>query len=173
MENVALTTSQLNQLVNNDPCLKPFYYDTLACDEMPKRPSKNKPQAYIVNTDRKGQPGQHWIALWTHHNVCEIMDSYALPLDHYEALPLKHWVETHWKYSVTNGRSLQAVPTQSCGHYCFIYLQEKARGRSLQDFLNMFSKHDYIANDHKVGMMLKQAIEKITVTRSREDQGCQ
>ena len=60
----------------------------------------------------------------------------------------------------------KAVPTQSCGHYCFIYLQGKARGRSLQDFLNMFSQHDYIANDHKVGVMLKQAIE-------REDQGCQ
>ena len=166
-------TSQLNQLVENDPRLKPFYYGTLACDEMPNRPPKNKPQAYIVNTDRKAQPAQLWIALWTHKNVCEIMDSYALPLDHYDALPLKNWVETHWKYSVTNGRSLQAVPTQSCGHYCFIYLQGKARGRSLQDFFNMFCDHDYIANDHKVGAMLKQAIEKITVTRSRHDQGCQ
>ena len=47
-------------------------------------------------------------------------------------------------------------------NYCFVYLREKARGRSLQDFLTMFSPHDYVANDHRVGQMLKQVIQKET-----------
>ena len=42
MESVALTTSQLNELVENDPRLKLMYYGTLACDEMPKRPEKKQ-----------------------------------------------------------------------------------------------------------------------------------
>ena len=95
MEAVALSTSQLNQLVQADPPLRFLFYGTLACDEMPKRPPKSKPQAYIVNTDRKGKPGQHWLALWTEGSVCEIMDSFALPLEHYQATLLERWIRTH------------------------------------------------------------------------------
>ena len=86
------------------------------------------------------------------------MDSYVLPLESYEVQPLIGWIEKYWKYVVMNGKSLQAVQDQSCGHYSLIYLKGKARGRSLQDFLNLFSKHDYTENDHKVGQMLKTLI---------------
>ena len=87
------------------------------------------------------------------------MDSFALPLEHYQATPLERWIRTHWTHLVTNGQSLQAIPSQSCGHYCFMYLRDKARGRSLQDFLTMFFPHDYVANNHRVGQMLKRVIQ--------------
>ena len=86
------------------------------------------------------------------------MDSYALSLESYEVQPLIDWIEKYWKYVVTNGKSLQAVQDHGCEHYALIYLKEKARGPSLQDFLNLFSKHDYVENDHKVGQMLKTLI---------------
>ena len=63
MEGVALSTSQLNQLAQADPPLRPLFYGTLACDQLPKRPPKRTPQAYIVNTDRQEGPGQHLLAL--------------------------------------------------------------------------------------------------------------
>ena len=34
--------------------------------------NQDGPTAYIVNTDPRDQPGKHWIALWTHDNVCEL-----------------------------------------------------------------------------------------------------
>ena len=173
MGSVALSTSQLNQLMQADPALRPRFYGTLACDELPKRPKKRTPQAYIVNTDRQGEPGQHWLALWTEGTVCELMDSFALPLEHYQATPLERWIRTHWTHLVTNGQSLQAIPSQSCGHYCLLYLRDKARGRSLQDFLNLFSPHDYVANDHRVGQMLKRIIQKETCQAAPGDQRCQ
>ena len=109
----------------------------MPCDRLPKRPNRS-PRSYIVNTDPHDQPGQHWLGLWTYNNVCEVMDSYALPLESYEEQPLIDWIEKYWKYVMTNGKSLQAVQDQSCGHYALIYLKEKARGRSLQDFLTYF-----------------------------------
>ena len=96
--------------------------------------------------------------MWTYNNVCEVMDSYALPLESYEVQPLIDWIEKYWTYVVTNGKSLQAVQDHSRGHYALIHLKERARGRFLQDFLNLFSKHDYVENDHKVGQMLKTLI---------------
>jgi len=64
----------------------------------------------------------------------------------------------HWKYVVTNGKSLQAVNSKSCGDYALLYLKAKARGRTLQEFLNDFSDDDYVSNDHKVGQRVKQLI---------------
>ena len=110
MEHVALTDQQLTYLAREDPKLKPKFYGVVPCDGLPKSPVKDmtRPKGYIVNTDPHDQPGQHWIALWTQGNVCEVMDSYALPLDFYhQAAPLKDWVMKHWKYVMSNGRSLQ------------------------------------------------------------------
>ena len=81
MEHVALNDVQLDYLARDDPQLKPVFYGTVACDRLLKSPRKNTPQGYIVNTDPHDQPGQHWLAVWTDHNVCEVLDSYALPLE--------------------------------------------------------------------------------------------
>ena len=162
MEFVALTDQQLTSLAKEDPCLKEIFYGTVPCDRSPKSPVKHKPRAYIVNTDPHDKPGQHWIALWTQNNVCEVMDSYGLPLDRYpQAKPLKEWVTKHWKYVVTNGRSLQGLHSQACGHYALLYLKLKAQGGTLQDFLNYFSPYDRAKNDHEVGQILKQLIQSI------------
>ena len=41
----------------------------------------------------------------------------------------------------------------ACGHYALLYLKAKARGLSLQDFLEQFSSHDFVSNDHKIGLL--------------------
>lgn len=162
MEKVTLNNVQLDILAKSDPELKPYFYGTIACDELPSRPRRNRPQAYIVNTDPAHLPGRHWISLWTEcGNVCEVMDSYALPLDTYKTTqPLKDWLTHHWKYVVENGQSLQSPYSQSCGDYALFYLKAKARGHSMNEFLNRFSKHDYVDNDHQIGQMLKSFIVK-------------
>ena len=77
---MALNNVQLDYLARDDPELKPVFYGTVACDRLPKSPVKTQPQGYIVNTDPHDQPGQHWLAVWTDGNVCEVLDSYALPM---------------------------------------------------------------------------------------------
>ena len=52
---------------------------------------------------------------------------------------------------------LQGLHSYACGQYCLVYLKMKARGGSLQDFLALFSEHDYVKNDQKVGDMLEYA----------------
>ena len=176
MEKVALNNVQLDYLAREDEMLKPHFYGTVACDRLPKQPNRSS-CGYIVNTDPHNKPGKQWLGLWTYDNVCEVMDSYALPLQSYEAHPLNDWIVKHWTYVVTNGKSLQAVQDTSCGHYALIYLKERIRGCSLQDFLNMFSRYDYVENDHKVGQMLKKLIlDKVAwnkVCKSCYHQQCQ
>ena len=39
-----------------------------------------------------------------------------------------------------------------------VVLEAKARGRTSQEFLNDFSDHDYVSNDHQAGQRLQQLI---------------
>ena len=74
MEQVTLNNVQLDYLACDDTQLKLYFYGTVACDRLPKSPRKTKPQGYIVNTDPHDQPGQHWLAVWTDGNVCEVLE---------------------------------------------------------------------------------------------------
>ena len=122
---------------------------------------------YTVNTDPHDRPRRHWIALWTTpENVCEIFDSYALPLQVYETTqPLMDWINTLWKYVVRSSKSLQSLYSQSCGDHALMYLRHRARVEDMRKFFKLFSRHDYVANDHKVDQMLKRLIEKRSFTR--------
>ena len=90
-----------------------FFYGTVPCDRLPRTLPDEGPSAFIVNTDPHDEPGTHWIALWTRGNVCEILDSYALPLKAYfTAEPLQEWVDRHFKYLVSNGMSFALLVSQ-------------------------------------------------------------
>ena len=161
MEKVALNTVQLDLLAISQPSLKPYFYGTVLCDRLPSPPDKKGPVAYIVNTDREGQPGRHWLALWTCDDECEILDSYALPLDMYLTTePLQTWLDRHWKIVIQNTQSLQSLYSQSCGDYALFFLIDRSQGKSMNEFLKRFEKHDYVHNDQKVGQMLKALIER-------------
>ena len=80
MERVSLNNGQLDHLARSHPSLGPHFYGTVPCDRLPYKPDKCGPLGYIVNTEPQGQPGRHWIALWTQNNVCELMDSYEMYL---------------------------------------------------------------------------------------------
>ena len=65
MELVALSDRQLRALALSDPELKRVFQGVYPSDRLPERPPKTTRGAYIVNTDPAGEPGQHWLALWT------------------------------------------------------------------------------------------------------------
>ena len=161
MEFVWLTTNQLNALADSDPELRKYFVSALACDELPESPERVKPRAYIVNTHLADKPGEHWRAVWTEHDSCEILDSYGLDLTTYEFLtPFIVWLN-RWPYVRKNTRALQSVKTASCGNYAIIYLMCKARRKSMDEFFSMFSKKDYVGNDDKVGDMLEDIIQSL------------
>ena len=156
MESVALSDQQLDYLSKQDCVLNRRFEGVFPSDQIPSSPKKGI-HGFIVNTDPHDKPGKHWLEIWKDDNVCEIMDSYAMPLTYYSAKSLEKWTR-QWKYVVTNGRALQSIRSNSCGHYCLFYLKAKARGGTLQEFFNCFSEKDYVSNDHKVDQMLKRLI---------------
>lgn len=97
--------------------------------------------------------------MWTKNDTCELLDSYVLPLTTYEFLtPFIVWLNCS-PYVHQNTRALQSVKTASCGNYAIMYLLCKAQGESMDEFYSMFSEHDFVGNDDKVGNMLEDIIK--------------
>ena len=159
MELVALSDRQLRALALSDPELKRVFQGVYPSDRLPAHPPKTTRGAYIVNTDPAGEPGQHWLGLWTEEGVCEVMDSYGLPLTVYDAPGLHEWIAKHCKYVVRTDRTLQAYDSRACGHYAFAYLQDRVRRRTLLEFVESFRDGDYVWNDHRVGERVRAWIQ--------------
>mgnify|MGYP001792388432 CR=1 FL=1 len=161
MEHVAVTNLELEALADQFPSLTPYFVGVFAADTLPSSPVRSRPQAYIVNTDPKDQPGRHWIALWTEGDACEKMDSYGLPIQYYNSVPLERWLATHWHWMDTNRQSLQSLHSATCGHYALKYCVDKSQGKTLRDFLNQFTSYDYVTNDARIARWMKQRMLKL------------
>ena len=46
-----------------------------------------------------------------------------------------------------------------------MYLMLKSRGETLTQFLNRFSRHDYVQNDHRVSQWLKRQIQSLKMKK--------
>ena len=156
MDFYTTSTWELETLANQEPTLNLIFGGVRAADQLPDHPVPSAPRGYIVNTDSHDQPGQHWIALWTQNDGCQIMDSYALPLETYQSKHLIQWINKHWSVMERNNQSLQAINSATCGHYALKFLVERSQGRSFRQFLDQFKLHDYVYNDTLVARWLQK-----------------
>ena len=144
MEFVALSDTVLNHLARQDPDLNKVFRGVFPADKLPTVPrTRVLSDAYIVNTDPEGQPGEHWLAIWTRNRVCEVFDSYGLPLSTYKNPQLQAWFK-QWK--------------------------AKARNESFQDFLAQWNSQNLVLNDRRAGEKIQRLIK---TQLSRKELSCQ
>ena len=82
-------------MAKDDTALRRYFQGVFAADRLPTPPQINSQanRPFIVNTDPAGEPGQHWLAMLTKSNCCEIFDGYGPPLTVYKNPDLHEW----WK----------------------------------------------------------------------------
>ena len=157
MEFVPLSDTVLKILCKDDSYLGSVFQGVFPEDKLPTVRKHHLRAGYIVNTDPTGEPGQHWLGIWTEGGECDVFDSYGFNLEHYHIPDIMKWLET-WHPVWRSTKTLQAFNSTACGHYTLAFLRARARGQSLEDFLNTFSSHDLVKNDRKVGREAKKEI---------------
>ena len=84
-----------------------------ARDMLPKK-RPWRVQAYIVNTHRSDQPGEHWVAIFFRENWAYYFDSYGQPPPDADIL---QFIEQNTRSYTYNKRCLQSVEMPVCGMY--------------------------------------------------------
>ena len=56
--------------------------------------------------------------------------------------------------------TIQAMDSQTCGHYALMFLKAKAGGSSFQEFLAQWNSNNLVLNDQHVSQSLKRIIKE-------------
>ena len=101
-------------------------------------PHKEYPGAYIVNTDRSGEPGQHWVAFYCETpGILEAFDSFGKNPGDYSKY-IKEWMSDD--FLVISSCVLQSEDSTLCGNYCLYFLLLRCHGFSYDDLLSIFCR---------------------------------
>ena len=94
----------------------------------------------IINLDDLEGVGTHWVCCWFTGKKFEYFDSFGFP-------PPLEWEENirKWfpkiKTFLRNEWQIQAADSVRCGYYCLMFLNERNKGKSYEEFLRMFSRN--------------------------------
>lgn len=89
------------------------------------------PYCLVVNTDKEGQPGTHWVAIYVNNNKeAEYFDSFGKPPNDEIAKFLNQFELVH-----INKNKIQSNYDTSCGPHVIYYLIQKCRGNSLNTII--------------------------------------
>ena len=127
---------EIDQEFENFKCFKGTY----SKNNLPVKIFKERPLAFIINTARVGEPGEHWIALFINqNNIAEYFDSFGFePI----CCRIKKLCELNKIDTIIiNKNPLQNIFAMSCGKYCILFLKMRCNNHSIEEFLNIFSEN--------------------------------
>ena len=130
IKNVILPNKPLSNFELEDAVKKlkiPFFRGVFLLDTLPKKP--NKKECGIVNFDKSGGPGTHWVAWYKNGKTKIYFDSYGvqppIKVINYLGKPIHY-----------NTDQVQAMGEVFCGHLCLYILKELSMGHEFQSVLN-------------------------------------
>ena len=147
IKNVILPNKPLNNFELEDTVNKlkiPYFRGVFLLDILPKKLSKK--ECGIVNFDKSGGPGTHWVAWYKNGKNKIYFDSYGVqpPIEviNYLGKPIRY-----------NTDQVQPVGQVFCGHLCLYVLKELSMGYKFQNILNKFFWYIKIMPVDKFGRM--------------------
>ena len=107
---------------------KHIFHDVYPVDKLPEW----QPGAYVINTDKHNEPGEHWLAVY---NKEFFNSSGEPPVDDY----LHTFLGDNYEF---NTMALQNPLSNACGFYCCYYILKRARDISAEAILQTLKQSD-------------------------------
>ena len=106
-------------------------------------PKKIKDGAYVINLDEYADVGTHWIALFCKRNEIVYFNNFGV-----EHVPeeIKKFIGN--KNTKANIFRVQTCHSVMCGYFCIGFIDFMLAGKTLTDYTNLFSPHDFKKNDN-------------------------
>ena len=105
-------------------------------------PDKIIDRAYVVNLDEYSDIGTHWIALFENNKTVTYFDSFGIE---HISKEIKKFI--HNKNIIAHIFRIQAYDSVMCGFFCIGFIDYVFMGKSLTDYTNLFSPHNFKRND--------------------------
>ena len=140
----SLTNFEIQEYYQNEPRFNGvFSRDNLS--------NTIKNGAYVIKLDEYHDIGTHWVALYVNNKIVTYFDSFGV--EHIPKEIIKFIVPTSFglgsrrKKIITNIYKTQAYDSIMCGYFCIGFINFMFNGKSLTDYINLFSPNDFNKND--------------------------
>ena len=131
-----MNTLEINRVLKSNKS----FLGTYLCDVIKRLPFSIRSKGLIVNTNPKGEKGEHWTAIWFNASgSAEYFDSFGFPpfID-----SVREFLEERSADSfVYNSKTLQHPFATSCGQYCIFFIQSRSVDTSYKAFVKKFSRN--------------------------------
>lgn len=124
-----------------------FFKGVFPADCLPKTKLK-KPAFVVANTDSSDQSGTHWVAFYFPKNgKGEYFDSFGNgPIN----LHFIKFLQNNTSSYIKNAMQLQGNSSTYCGQFCCTYVYYRCIGKTLKQFIKLFTGTKLKYNDNKV-----------------------
>ena len=144
-----LANFEISEYYENEPRFNGVY----SRDNLPANVKKG---AYVINLDEYEDAGTHWIALYIKNKKVLYFDSFGV-----EHIPKEIIKFIKNKDIIANIFRLQAYDSTMCGYFCIEFIDYMFDDKTLIDYTNLFSPHDFKKNDKIIkGIIINQNIYK-------------
>ena len=106
---------------------------------------KERDRTYIINLDEYELTGTYWIALYFNDNNVTYFESFGV-----EHIPKEIRKFIGNKNIITNIYRIQAYDSIIWGYSCIAFIDLMLKGKSLLEYINLFSLNDYEENDKMI-----------------------
>ena len=83
-------------------------------------------------------PGSHWVSLAVKNNKVAYFDSFGVE---HISKEVKNFIKN--KDVKTNLFRIQDYNSVTCGFFCILFIEFMIKGKTLNDFTNLFSSNDF------------------------------
>ena len=147
-----MNNREITRIVKTNEMLKKIFVGVYPADCLPSRPRNNKPCAYIANTHKKNQPGEHWVCFYaTSYQPIEYFDSYGFP-------PTDDFLNILGEEYLRSTKFVQHPLSSMCGQYCIFYIYMRAMGYTMIDIIQMFDDDTFL-NDVVVNKFIEEKFQ--------------
>ena len=130
-----LTNFEIQAYYQNEPRFNEVY----SRDNLP---DKIKDGAYAVYLDEYSDIGTHWKALYVNNKTVAYFDSFGV-----EYIPKETKKFINNKNIIANIFRIQACDSIMCRYFCIGFINYMFMGKSLTDYINLFSPSNFKKND--------------------------
>ena len=140
-----MTNFEIQKYYENEPRLNGVF----SRDNLPK---EIKDGAYVINLDEHADAGTHWIALFCKTNTIAYFNSFGI-----KHIPeeIKKFISN--KNIKANISCVQPNDSIMCGYICIGFIDFMLAGKTLTDYIALFSPHDFDKNDQIILSYFKDA----------------
>lgn len=119
-----MNSLQIAQILQTDQRTRAKFKGVYAANKLMPLLALAPPYCCVVNTDREGEPGTHWLAIYVPSRwTVEYYDSFAEPPNHIIA----PFIDT-FKHKKMNSKKVQSKFDTSCGSHTIYFLVHRCHG---------------------------------------------